>query len=634
MSTDTTSLASSLTKPLPLLGLICLISLLAFLPSLQHEWINWDDERYVLGNRMVQDLSSENLQKIFTTEQFLGLYHPFTLLSYAIDYEIWGGNALGFHLSNLFLHLLNICLVFVFILRFTKNLFLAFLTALLFGIHPMHVEAVSWISARKELLYSSFFLLALLSYLKYLSSEKLTKSRLYLLTLLLFACSLLAKGTALILPFVLLLMDFWTNGTKRSQVSRALLEKIPFLILTALGLYLAYNGQAKAGALNDSYHLGTGLGIGAQNFWVYSFKALIPIQLSGFHPFPPELSLSWTHYLSLLAAIAALAGVIWKFSPNHLFFWGILCYAICLLPVLQIIPYGQTIISERYTYLPYMGLFLAISYGLSLIKEKWDGLPFRVILAAAIGMLLLLTVRYQKVWHDDVSFWSHVSESYPDHYYAFQDRGKEYIDRQEWEAAAADIEASLVRNPQNWESWYLQGIILEKNNKYPEANISYSKAIAAGGPTAPALLNRAIIQTRILRKPEVAIKDLNQAIQQNPSYALAYLNRGIVGKILGQNEQALEDYNQAIALEPWNSPFYINRARLLYAMGRLSEALGDLDEAIRLRPGQASSWFMRSEVHRAMKNSNFAKEDALQAAALGMELPAGYLAGLDSLGTP
>ena len=211
-------------SPLILLAFALVASFICLFPTLQNGFVNWDDSAYILRNSMVWGLSWENLQQMFTTSETLGLYHPLTLFSFAVDYTIWGTQAFGFHLTNLLLHLLNIGMVFGLVLKLTKKEMAAFVAALLFGMHPMHLESVAWISGRKDVLYTVFALISLLCYLSYAEAGKVKKEKL-VLSFLFFCFALLAKAMAFTLPFFLLLIDYLHREKPKAHL---FLEKLPF----------------------------------------------------------------------------------------------------------------------------------------------------------------------------------------------------------------------------------------------------------------------------------------------------------------------------------------------------------------------------------------------------------------------
>ena len=226
---------------------IVIITFIVFFPSFKCGFTNWDDEDYVTKNSLVVS-NFIHVKEIFKTPVLLN-YHPITMLTFALNYQFGKLNPVGYHLWNVLLHVLNTILVFVFIFIFTKrNLLMATIVALFFGIHPMHVESVAWVSERKDVLYVFFFLAALISYLYY--KEK-GKPIWYSITLLLFILSCLSKAMAVVFPFVLILIDYYTADSI-SQIAiwkrKTSIDKIPFFLISLVFGITAYviqhNGKA------------------------------------------------------------------------------------------------------------------------------------------------------------------------------------------------------------------------------------------------------------------------------------------------------------------------------------------------------------------------------------------------------
>ena len=230
--------------------LVCLVlTFIVMSPNLNNEFLNWDDQEYISKNPLIKDLSVQGIKNIFQNEHIIASYVPIVLVSWAVDYAIGGMNPTMFHLSNIIIHLIVVLLVYWLVLLVSKRKGIALLAALLFGIHPMHVEAVSWLSARKDLMYSLFFVPALISYYYYIEREpRYGRIYTYLGCLLFFVLSLYSKGTAVILPFILLLFDYYFI---RTDIKKVILEKLPFFLLSAFFIYKSIQLQGEGGALDQ-----------------------------------------------------------------------------------------------------------------------------------------------------------------------------------------------------------------------------------------------------------------------------------------------------------------------------------------------------------------------------------------------
>jgi hypothetical protein len=271
-----------------LLAVLSLATVITFAPAINNGFTKWDDQLYVTENHHIRDMSYATLESNFRS--FLaGNYHPLTMVSLALDYRFWGLNPKGYHLTNVVLHVVNTLAVFGLIFLLTQSRELAVITALFFGIHPLHVESVAWVSARKDVLYAAFYLGACISYVLWLRKDRL-KAFYYAGALGLFLLSLLSKGMAVTLPVVLILIDFYAR--RRVPLRKHLVEKAPFFLLSIVFGILAVAAQKESGAVGDlasipTYERGF---VACYGFLVYLFKALVPVKLSAFYPYPDGMA--------------------------------------------------------------------------------------------------------------------------------------------------------------------------------------------------------------------------------------------------------------------------------------------------------------------------------------------------------
>jgi len=280
-----------------------IITAVAVWPTVTNGWVSWDDTAIVKNGTLIQDLSASGIGKILT-EPLLANYHPITTLSLALDYAIGGEDPRVYHVVNYILHLLNVVLVFVFIKALFKESRVAFFAALVFGVHPMHIESVALIAQRKDLLYTAFYLLSLTAYVKYVNQENSAKKQWYFLSLILFLLSLLSKSMAVSLPLVLVLIDALQG---RRIIKEALLEKVPFAFLSIVFGALAIYTQSGAGALSVPSGLNS-LITASFGVLVYTVKFIAPVHLSAYHPYPEIFGwpFPWYYYLTIVFPFALL----------------------------------------------------------------------------------------------------------------------------------------------------------------------------------------------------------------------------------------------------------------------------------------------------------------------------------------
>ena len=280
-----------------ILGGILIVTFLLFYNTLTNNFVNLDDSGYIKDNPDIKSLSAKNIAAIFSSF-YNANYHPFTTLSYAIEYNLFGLNAKPYHFVNLFIHLLNTFMVFRLIKKISGKIEIAAITALFFAIHPMHVESVAWISERKDLLYSFFFISGLSTYYEYIHATA-NRNKWYIYTILLFLCSLLSKSTAIIFPLMLLIFDYYF---RRGWKKKVLFEKIPFFLLSLVFGVITILSQKSAGAINADLMPEYSL---FQRFFVVCFttsyyivKLFLPFNLAVLHFAPTELP--YYYYLSPL----------------------------------------------------------------------------------------------------------------------------------------------------------------------------------------------------------------------------------------------------------------------------------------------------------------------------------------------
>ncbi|MCX6305343.1 MAG: hypothetical protein NT040_10265 [Bacteroidetes bacterium] len=407
-----------------MVAVILVVTFMAFFPSLHNDLLKtWDDQAYVTKNELVKSLSGANIVKIFKEDKGrYANYHPLTTLSLAINYHFSKEETFGYHLTNLLLHLLNTLLVFVFAWLLTKkNLVTAGVTALLFGLSPIHVESVAWISERKDVLYAFFFLSSLVTYQLF---QQKSDWKLYLLSVLFFLCSLLSKAMAASLPLVLILVGIME---KRKWSFRLLTDKIPYFVLAILLGYYAITIQAEGNAIGSvMFPLGMRIFHACYGFSAYILKILLPTGLSAFYPYPyPLLNAGWitnvtppVFYLTLVVSVAVFCFSIYCMVSDrknlNIAGFGLLFYAVTIALVLQFLPVGRAIMADRYAYIPSIGLFVVVGYfaGLLFNRKKYM-VPVVILVAGYAGFLFFLTRLQTRVWENDETLWNNVIRLYP-----------------------------------------------------------------------------------------------------------------------------------------------------------------------------------------------------------------------------
>ena len=607
-------------EPLLVLGVL-VISMICLYPTLNNGWVNWDDPAYVLKNPLVHQLNQSAISTMFSTPVVVGLYHPFTLLSLSIDFYFWGNNPIGFHLTNLILHLFNVALVFVFFRKLKSSLLVAFLVSLLYGIHPMHVESVAWISARKDVLYVFFFLLGLLSYL-YMQNLKNSKRifLFYFLTFICFIASLLSKNIAFTFPIILLLIDYFQN---RKLDKSIFINKTPFFILAIVSIFIMKYGQQASDSMGEltMIEYGNSILIGVFNSVFYIYKLLLPIDLAAFHPFPLSTETPIVYYLAIAPFLGFIYSLYWFFKKSRKVFFGLLFFLISIGPLLQIIPFGKAISSERYTYLAYIGLFyvlaIFVEYMLTSFNKSIKNMTISIVFIWFI-LLAYQTNKQSRVWKNSNTLWSQVLDLYPDSHWAYMSRGLYFIEQEEYSKAYEDLNVSIAINPIA-QSLYERGRLHELKGQFNEAINDYLNSVELDPSYAKSHMNLGVIFSR-KKDSNNAIAFFEKAIDSDSTYALAFFNYATTLKLMDKLEEAIGKYNQAVLLEPNNKLYRTARGVLHTYMGHSEESISDLTFVLKGNNKEGELYYYRSISYKKLGKEDLAAKDVETAKALGYDI--------------
>lgn len=567
------------------LAAILAITFIIFLPALQNGFTNWDDVLYVTSNPLLKSLNADGLKAIFSTP-VVSNYHPLTILSLALNYQFAELNPMSYHLTSVLLHVINTGLVFWFIwLLSSGNRWVSALVALLFGIHPMHVESVAWISERKDLLYTLFYVGAMSAYVKYV---RIRQTKYLIFATALGVISLLCKPAAIVLPLSLLAIDYYL---KRDWNWSWVIEKIPMFILSGILAYATLAIQVKRavasvelyGVLDRICFAGYGV------IW-YLVKLIVPYPLSALHPFPKELNAYY--YLATAASLAGVAFLLLKVrNRNYLF--GFSFYLINLILVLQLISVGNAVVAERYTYVPHIGIFFMLAMEVTgalksnLSKYKW------IIIALAgawIAVLAYLTYTRISVWNNSQTLWENVLEQYPESPRAWTNKGLDLYDQQQWPEVIAHLSKALETDP------------------------NYADALE--------WRSRAYLENK---EKEKALADAEKFHKMFPQKEAALFVLARAQDANGQFDSAITLYNQLISSYP-DKAEYINNRGVIYfnKLRKYAEAKADFEQAIQINPNSGSYYLNLSRCYYMQNDVPRAKEYALKAKELGVEADASF----------
>lgn len=562
--------------------IIIAVTLIIYSRSFFNDFVFWDDDSYLHNNPYIKSLSIDNLYRIFTMPYFAN-YHPLTTLSYAVEYHFFGLNPQPYHIANVIIHLLSTWLLYVFIMRLSGQKTTALVTAFIFALHPMHVESVAWISERKDVLYTLFFIAGLNNYIKYLKNNKRIEG--LFIAFLFFSASVMSKSAAVVFPLVMVLLAYYI---RKKFVLKDILISIPFFAVSLFFGILALNTQHDAmGAdkLSHMYTLIEKMVLVCYGAFFYIIRFVIPYGFSTFHPYPIVTSgtLPFVYYIAPIVLLAIVIVVFFMKKQNKgPVVFGLLFFFITIILVLQVIPIGDAMVSERYTYLPYTGLaFIAGSY---LSKYRIGSNIFLTSALLLYGAYLAITTFIQiGVWKDSEHLWTKAIASYPESYIAYHNRGNARAELKQYNTALADYNKSLSLNPKFAKAWSNRGRLHNNTGKIAEALSDYNRCMELDTTIAEAFNGRGVILVS-MGKPEEGIRDLNKAIALMPDYAIAHNNRAGAKLEMGDITGAFADYNKAIALKPDYEDAYTNKGAAFMKSGKTNEAIACFNKAIAINP--------------------------------------------------
>jgi tetratricopeptide (TPR) repeat protein len=446
-----------------------------------------------------------------------------------------------FHTTNLLLHLLNTVLVYFFVNRLFANKTMAILTMLLFGLHSIHAESVAWVTERKDLLYSLFYLAALNFYLEFISKQK---NKFYPLVVLAFLCSLLSKAMAVSFPFIMLLIDFYK---KRDLLNKKMiLEKIPFFLIAAIWGLLTLYWHNQHGSLNNAtgFAFAERIVLGAKGLGFYISHIVVPINLAAFHPLPDSFSrgifLEGLFYV--LGFIGLFIWILIKRKKYRIVFFGSGFFFFSLF--IFLIPPGVPVIaSERYAYIGSIGIFILISYGFDFLQTKFVRVkfPLQILMAAYLIFLGINTFRMARTWENSLALWNRVIKIHGEIFYPLQQRGIANRLVKNYPAALEDFSDAIQLNSYNYRSFEQRGYVYSLMGNYGNAQ-----------------------------------QDFKKALELEPESHIAWANLGFIYRITAEHSKALDCFNKAIAINKDYVDAYINRAKLHFKMDSTQKACADL----------------------------------------------------------
>lgn len=543
------------------LSAILLISFIVYLPSLQNGFVNWDDGPNIYENPNILSISSwssflTSVGGIFASH-VIGNYNPLPILTFAFEKLFYGFDRLWlWHLDNILLHLACVLLVFRIALALGLKRIPAAFCALLFGIQPMRVESVAWLTERKDLLYGSFYLFGLYYYIKGVS--KGSRKRYELLVLASFVLALLSKIQAVVFPLSMLLVDYYFD---RKMSLHLVWEKWFYFVLSLItgvvGVYiLKHHGSVE---VNQYYPFWQRSFLASYAYVLYIIKSVIPYRLTPIYPEPFEMY--WWFYVSMAPALAVFAAMYLFFRKQRkVLVFGLLFFTFNIMFLLQFLGAGTGFLADRFTYIAYFGLFFIYGCGLQWTLEKYQKFSRDLYCTAflILGIFGYMNFEQNKVWENGETLWTHALKYYGYDSFAWVQRGHYYKQVGRRKEAIDDFSRAAALKTANPAA-------------YNERGYSYLQA------NNPDLLR-------------LAVEDFTRAIKISPEESIFFLNRGAAYIRMKMFDKALIDLGTAERLDPQNHNIYYNRYILYYNRGDYDKLVPEAEKYLSLNPSNPDMW--------------------------------------------
>ena len=581
---------------------ICLVltfvTAVVFYQVYTYDFVNFDDAEYVYKNPNIQaGMTLEAIKWAFTTSRTAN-WHPLTWLSHILDWQLFGHNSAGHHITNLIFHIANTLLLFIVLKQMTGAIWPSAFVAALFALHPLHVESVAWVSERKDVLSTFFWLLTMWAYVRFVRRPKITG---YLLVVLFLALGLMAKPMLVTLPFVLLLLDYWPldrfgpkrgkAGTKYSLL-HLLIEKIPLFAMVLASCIVTYIVQQKGGAMSEgeNYSFPIRLANASISYLQYINKMIWPARLAMFYPHPGR-NVSFLYTIISAVLLLAVTILILRFAKGRRYlvtgwFW----YLGTLVPVIGFIQVGGQAMADRYSYITLTGLFIIIAWGLPELLGKW---PHRKVVLWMASLLVLSALAIcahiqQRYWKNTITLCEHALKVTDNNYKAHFCIADMFLEQGRIEEAIRHNTETLRIKPNYTRALSSLGVALHRAGRIDEAMYYYKRALEINPGFAPAYANLGCVLAAKGKFAE-AISFCNKALQIAPDLIEARLNLGFALTNSGRFAEAVEEYEKILLIQPRNAVAHNDFGVTLSRQGKFDEAVAHFNQAIRIDPNYTTA---------------------------------------------
>ncbi|MBN1788373.1 MAG: tetratricopeptide repeat protein [Sedimentisphaerales bacterium] len=598
------------------------------------EFIDYDDSGYVLENENIHNGITPETVKWALTAQYFSYWHPLTWLSHALDWQLYGSNPAGHHITSLIFHLANTLLFFLVLKQMTAALWPSAFVAVLFALHPLHVESVAWIAERKDVLSTFFWLLTIWAYVRFVRWPKISR---YLIVVVFFAFAVMSKPMVVTLPFVLLLLDYWPlnrldlsrdpkrrkAGPKRS-ITYLVVEKLPLFVMVIGLCTVTFIVQRKLGAmrLSGEYTLFVRIANALISYLQYIAKMFWPVRLAVFYPYPgQDVSLPLAGISAVI--LLALTGIVLRFAEKYKYlvtgwFW----YLGTLVPVIGLVQVGVQARADRYTYVTLTGLFIIIAWSLPQLLAKWK-YKKQVLTAAAVSVLLVMSIYthfHLRYWRNTTSLFQHALDVTQDNYIAHLCMATYTRKHHDYDGTIYHCRQVQKIKPDDINVHSRLADTYFDAGRFEEAVEEY-RIYLQKQPNDPNAMIALGITLGQLNKPDQAVECFMQAITIKPDLEAAHTNLGFVLARKGHLEQAAERLAEAIRINPDSVKAHYHFSHVLIRQGKINTAVIHLEKALQLDPDWPQvlndlAWILSANKNHAIRNP----QKAVRLAARACEL--------------
>ena len=576
-------------KPFLLYALILsVLVVVVYLKLFSASFISWDDGDVLLNNKDVHSFDF----KAFFTNYYVGNYAPIAMISFAIDWLIFKGNATGHHAMSLLFHMVNSVLVYYLATLLLKDKLKSLLCAVVFCFHPLQVETVAWVSAKNNLVYSVFFLSGLICYAKFIIQDV---KKYYIFALCLFIVSVLSKPSAICFPIVLILLDYLLKV--KLDFKSVVLNKIPFAIVAIiLGLATIYTRtEDKFINQNHAYAIHERIGYAGYAILQYIYKFFIPINLSVIYPYPQNKTVSLIMGYSIIVLFVFGCFKLYK-SKHKMALYGLLFFVANLVLVLQFVPFGEVLTADRYMYLPIIGLSLAL-ISFFTVTEKY----LKILFVTVVLVFGSLTFLRASVWKNSISLYSDILKKYPHSFVALNSLGAEYMLTKNYDLSLRYLNAAINENTNYYKGYYNRGLLFAQTERIRDALKDFDKAIDLK-QYPKAYIARANV-FYVLKDFPKAMSDAETVLKTDVNNPKANYVLANCYDDLNQLEKALVYYNKTISVNSDNPLYYMRRAILYGKMQQFESCLQDLDACTNMDSNYAEAYYWKGVVKVNMKQN-------------------------------